>query len=390
MVLQVNIDQNQADPLLMQSGGTLVNGGGINNLTNVGSSGSLPRSLPTTPLSPSAPISFFEVKVDNIGYPKPPSTPTTPFAKRQLSTKKSATIHEDYEGEELRDDESYRSNHSSPPQYFELNQLQIAANGRRPPKGMYRREESCASSVYRQSTMGTTEHFKQQGYWMSDAVDSLTMVLSALYAKLLVIIGLCFPMAEVISHRIPIGWYEGFYLYLYLGSIVFLFLIYACREGKKKKHRNSCLSPLKAIFCWMRDTPDDSRPETPTDSRDKPRFQISSTESSIADDQPVTSPIISTSVHFGSFYLRLGAVAFGIGSMIYSGLEFGQFFELESKEHCYSFLYGFTPSSHMAFTFFQLYFIFMNSRVFITKHNLLGESMKNLLYSRTASSSSRL
>lgn len=33
----------------------------------------------------------------------------------------------------------------------------------------------------------------------------------------------------------------------------------------------------------------------------------------------------------GSFYLRLGAVAFGIGSMVYSGLEFGQYFELKGK-----------------------------------------------------------
>lgn len=32
---------------------------------------------------------------------------------------------------------------------------------------------------------------------------------------------------------------------------------------------------------------------------------------------------------FGSFYLRVGAVAFGIGSMVYSGLEFGQYFELK-------------------------------------------------------------
>lgn len=31
----------------------------------------------------------------------------------------------------------------------------------------------------------------------------------------------------------------------------------------------------------------------------------------------------------GSFYLRVGAVAFGIGSMVYSGLEFGQYFELK-------------------------------------------------------------
>lgn len=33
----------------------------------------------------------------------------------------------------------------------------------------------------------------------------------------------------------------------------------------------------------------------------------------------------------GSFYLRVGAVAFGIGSMVYSGLEFGQYFELKGK-----------------------------------------------------------
>lgn len=59
--------------------------------------------------------------------------------------------------------------------------------------------------------------------------------------------------------------------------------------------------------------------------------------------------------------------------MIYSGLEFGQFFELESKEHCHNFLYGFTPSIHMAFTFFQLYFIFMNSQILIMKHKFLGE-----------------
>lgn len=34
---------------------------------------------------------------------------------------------------------------------------------------------------------------------------------------------------------------------------------------------------------------------------------------------------------YGSFYLRVGAIAFGIGSMVYSGLEFGQYFELKSK-----------------------------------------------------------
>jgi hypothetical protein len=34
--------------------------------------------------------------------------------------------------------------------------------------------------------------------------------------------------------------------------------------------------------------------------------------------------------HFGSFYLRAGAIAFGIGNMVYSGLELGQYFELQN------------------------------------------------------------
>lgn len=36
--------------------------------------------------------------------------------------------------------------------------------------------------------------------------------------------------------------------------------------------------------------------------------------------------------HFGSFYLRVGAISFGIGTMVYSGLEFGQYFELNRKK----------------------------------------------------------
>lgn len=36
--------------------------------------------------------------------------------------------------------------------------------------------------------------------------------------------------------------------------------------------------------------------------------------------------------HFGSFYLRIGAIAFGIGTMVYSGLELGQYFELSSGD----------------------------------------------------------
>jgi hypothetical protein len=56
-------------------------------------------------------------------------------------------------------------------------------------------------------------------------------------------------------------------------------------------------------------------------------------------------------------------VAFGIGSMIYSGLEFGQYFELERDTKCHNVLLALTPATRMAFIFIQMYFIFLNNEV---------------------------
>lgn len=71
--------------------------------------------------------------------------------------------------------------------------------------------------------------------------------------------------------------------------------------------------------------------------------------------------------HFGSFYLRMGAVAFGVGSMIYSCLEFGQFLEQEPDTKCHSYMQAFTPVVRIIFTFMQMYFIFLNSRMSVSK-----------------------
>lgn len=59
--------------------------------------------------------------------------------------------------------------------------------------------------------------------------------------------------------------------------------------------------------------------------------------------------------------------AFGIGSMIYSGLEFGQYFELERDTKCHNVLLALTPATRMAFIFIQMYFIFLNNEVNISR-----------------------
>lgn len=60
--------------------------------------------------------------------------------------------------------------------------------------------------------------------------------------------------------------------------------------------------------------------------------------------------------------------------MIYSGLEFGQYFELTQNvnrdvdkkdvdEKCVNWMAALTPASRMAFIFIQMYFIFLNNEV---------------------------
>ncbi|XP_076344781.1 proton channel OtopLc-like isoform X2 [Tachypleus tridentatus] len=193
--------------------------------------------------------------------------------------------------------------------------------------------------------------------WQKEGTG-IVMMLSAVYAKLLVVMGICFPLGEVISHRIPVSYYEGFYLYLYFGSILFLFYVYVflLRRESTDENINSVRAPsflqrhIRNLIPFYRTT----------------GFSIGSSNNNNHKKK------VSDGPHCGSFYLRLGAVAFGIGSMIYSGLEFGQFFELEKKSHCYNILYGLTPSTRMGFTFIQLYFIFLNSRMAINKFKTLA------------------
>jgi hypothetical protein len=160
------------------------------------------------------------------------------------------------------------------------------------------------------------------------------------------------------------------------GSIFFLLTIYLCRESSKRQLTS--LGRLRATLFWNSLRNRSRTAEVSADSNVECAGYACDavTGSSLPNSSNCSESETSESqgrLHFGSFYLRLGAVAFGIGSMIYSGLEFGQFFELDSKEQCYSFLYGFTPTSHMLFTFFQLYFIFMNSKSLISKHRYLGK-----------------
>lgn len=169
--------------------------------------------------------------------------------------------------------------------------------------------------------------------------NGLTIILSALYAKLLVVLGIAFPMTEVISDQVHPYYYQGFYLYLYTGSILFItyeYVSFVKERAVKEIIRNFGDSEKGEFLTKLNPT--------------KPAKK------------------------YGSFFLRLGAIAFGIGSMVYSGLEFGRYFELSNMPECYSnALQAITPLTRMLLTLLQVQFIFLNHKdVELNRHKVIG------------------
>ncbi|XP_014257127.1 otopetrin-2-like isoform X2 [Cimex lectularius] len=203
--------------------------------------------------------------------------------------------------------------------------------------------------------------------WRKMGAQALATTLSALYGKLLVVMGIAFPMAEVISTHIPPSFYEGFYLYLYFGSMAFLFYMYAMLLKDDPSNKTP---PPPETERPQRDTMSSSSGECESGSASGRDTNPSYTEREPSRPAKPQVPF----QHYGSFYLRMGAVAFGIGSMIYSGLEFGQYFELERNTKCHNVLLALTPATRMAFTFIQMYFIFLNDeqQMRVTRHKVLA------------------
>lgn len=63
-------------------------------------------------------------------------------------------------------------------------------------------------------------------FWLVSCSDALSSALSALYAKIIVIMGIAMPVTEVLTLRIPSFVYQSFYVYLYTVSILFVVFVY--------------------------------------------------------------------------------------------------------------------------------------------------------------------
>ena len=75
----------------------------------------------------------------------------------------------------------------------------------------------------------------------------------------------------------------------------------------------------------------------------------------------------------GGLMMRLGAIAFGLGTLIYSGLEFVHFFETPYDCSSWSAVTAVNPILQMIFTFMQMYYLFTHSKLNINKNKIIAK-----------------
>lgn len=271
-----------------------------------------------------------------------------------------------------------------------------------------------------------------------NAKTSLFIIMSFIYAKLLVVICIAYVVSEVVTHSIPLPYYEGFFTYLYGTSILFLLYVFcfllqesSCCQGsdpkppkpkKEKKEKENQKNQKKEKKEKEKEKKEKEK-EKKKDQKDKGDKEKESTQTAAPPPPPppqgqrnsrsnifqglgtlkksksgcesqsqekltqegdleagivqLSSPgrkrkTSQNTCSHGSFFLRVGAIAFGLATMIYNGLEFGAFFEIPFTSPCYQILRGVNPVLQMVFTFMQMYFIFMNSRLNIHRFKVIA------------------
>ncbi|KAK7489430.1 hypothetical protein BaRGS_00019374 [Batillaria attramentaria] len=207
---------------------------------------------------------------------------------------------------------------------------------------IHRRESSPSGRI-------ATFHFSGD---KSDADDN------GMYGITIVVMGAVIPLTEIFVEK-QSAVFEVYYIFLYCVSILFLAYVYAYLL-RRNRLKTAFLS--RALSRSLSFTRSFSKTIAKPDPERIQKLRLRKRSFSVD----------MSNHHTGTFYLRLGVLGFGIGSMIHSGLNFGKFFGVSEEAGCNPAVLAVKPVLHLVFTFSQLYFIFMNSKMCIHRYKKLA------------------
>ncbi|XP_014244934.1 otopetrin-2-like isoform X2 [Cimex lectularius] len=179
----------------------------------------------------------------------------------------------------------------------------------------------------------------------------LWVVLSSIYGKLLVVLMIAFSLVEVMDNSVKLLSLQGIYLmYLYVGSIAVIISIY--------------IWVLVDSCSTFNGEVDESITTSVMGDAEMGRLTLSRFGSL------KRAHISKDATSATSFYLRIGALAFGLGTLVFNGLEMAMHSMMEGP--CLNDVVFVHPVLHGLFTFLQMHFLFVNSQVLVEKFGLVA------------------
>ncbi|XP_015180812.1 PREDICTED: otopetrin-1-like isoform X2 [Polistes dominula] len=175
----------------------------------------------------------------------------------------------------------------------------------------------------------------------TDPFSQLWIVLSNVYGELVIVVMMALCLAEVMDTPVPLLSLQGIFLmYLYVGSIAVIIGIYIWVL------LDSCAS-INGI-----------RSDVEIGGTSITRFgSLKRAHISRARTAPT------------SFYIRVGALLFGLATLVFNGLEMAMHSMMQGAE-CLSDVIFAHPVLHGLFTFLQMHFLFVNSQVLVERFGL--------------------
>nr|XP_050855606.1 proton channel OtopLc-like isoform X2 [Vespula vulgaris] len=178
----------------------------------------------------------------------------------------------------------------------------------------------------------------------TEPFSQLWIVLSNVYGELVIVLMMALCLAEVMDTPVPLLSLQGIFLmYLYVGSIAVIIGIYIWVLF------DSCAS-LNGTRTGIDDVEIGGTSITRFGSLK--RAHISRAR---------TAPT--------SFYIRVGALLFGLATLVFNGLEMAMHSMMQGAE-CLSDVVFAHPVLHGLFTFLQMHFLFVNSQVLVERFGL--------------------
>ena len=215
--------------------------------------------------------------------------------------------------------------------------------------------------------------------------------MSVLYMIMLIVTCMVLVTTETITRIYdPLKKYhfKGFYTYLYSGSILFMCYIffYVLRyKVRGQDIRNQELEMDNFIQQMVRATGVEMRESEirPGDSRMTRRLALLPSKPSQGGEgdgeRPDTTEMVvklmtsESEKSHGGIMMRLGAIGFGLGTLIYAGLEFVHFFETPFHCNNWDVMSAVNPVLQMIFTFMQMYYLFMHCKLNINKNKIIAK-----------------